>query len=401
MTTNPVKPEKTILAKRPWHRLHLSTWLIILLVTGFFVIIEVPGETQGTMVAAGDGPSGSAIIEGESFLHGWPSIYLDRYEGISLTRTSSDQEKVPWLIPRAWKFYSNSKSRDFTLLSLFWDLLVVSTIIIAAAFSFEWRRRLRTRLVQFTLRELLLLTMLMAGLLSWWRIHHNQRIREQEIVNHFQNGMHWTDEYKGPRILAKVFGTKIFSDFGSFTDYCCFSTADNQKAEECFSCLKEFVDLEKITIENRVYEGEEQFASDETLLKFSTLNKLRFLCLPSAKITDSGIETISHFAKLTDLNLCETTITSRGIRCLESTPLLETLYLARTKIDDAAAETLGHLKYLMELDLSETKLTDRSVPHLGRLSNLGTLDISGTEITEKGYQELKAKLPDCSITYKN
>ena len=395
--------------RRKWYLLHLSTWVVILLTIGFVAILELPGETQGTMVAAGDGPSGGGIVYGESFLHGWPWIYLDRYEGVSLAHTFSDTQKAPWLIPRAWKIYSNSESSEFTLIYLILDLFVGSIIILTVAVLFEWRRRLRTRLFQYTLRELLLLMLLTACVLSWWQMHHLRRIREQKFVNRYHNDTYpsiwhsnpsiWYSEYKGPRILAKLFGTALLSDFWYVTEYDRVLIQDKEEFKESLFCLKDFPDLEKIRYNSD--EDKEYLVENELLQHISTLKNIEELVIPNSKITNSGMEIISHFSKLKILNLCGNTITSRGVRCLKLTPSLEELNLWNTNIDDAAAETLESLKNLYDLNVAETNLTDNAVPHLGRLSQLQMLDISGTKISEKGYKELKSKLPNCTIFYEN
>jgi Leucine-rich repeat (LRR) protein len=244
-----------------------------------------------------------------------------------------------------------------------------------------------------------------AGVLSWWRTHHNQRVRELEIVNRFSEdvpskGIFCSEEYKGPQILAKVFGTGLLSDFNSYTENLSYSSGDEKEAEECALFLKEFYNLEKITFEHFTYDNGNAFPSDKTLSQISTLKNLRSLEIASARITDSGMKSISHCTKLTNLNLYETPVSSRGVRYLDSTPFLEWLILRKTKIDDTAAETLGRLDNLFYLDVSGTKLTDKSVPYLGRLSHLEHLIISDTDISEKGYRELESMLPNCDIAYK-
>jgi hypothetical protein len=399
MTTMPASPACETPSKRPWHRLHLSTWVVIFLLAGLFAIVEVPGEAQYDMIAEGFSISGGGgMVFGETFSHGWPWEYLTRYEGACLVGTV----EVPWLAPRAWKIFRSSQSREFSLLDAALDLAVCLAIIAAIAVIFELRRRKRTRLFQFTLRELLFLMLITAGVLSWWRTHHNQRIHEQAIVDRFEKdgvwGIFWSDEYRGPRILAKLFGENLLSDLWSYTECQCDCFEDQPIYAECFSGLKNFPHLEKISFESSTEGG--ACVTDELLLQIASLKNIRCLELYSAKITDAGMETIARFTRLDNLNLAQTAITSRGVQCLQSTPKLEELSLAATKIDDDAAETLGSLENLINLDVSHTKLTDKAVPHLGRLSQLYYLDISDTQISEKGYLELKALLPDCEISYK-
>jgi hypothetical protein len=373
--------------------------VLILLTAGVLIIVEVPGGLEGVSIAEGYSPSGGGVVYGEYFLHGWPWIYLNRYEGSSDADTCSDEMKAPWLMRRAWNLCSNSQSRVFSFFDLILDILIGFIILLVIAFCFEWRRRLRNRLFQFTLREILSLMLITAAVLSWWRIHHNHRVHELEIANHFDKDMYWSEKYRGPEILARIFGTGLLTDFEKVTDCNGHDYFDKRRAEEWFCCLKEFDNLERITIGYDFYKEKDNCVSDKTISHLSTLSNLQSLDIAYAQITDSGMETIAHFAKLKSLNLHDTAITSHGVRYLESTPLLEKLILSNTKIDDAAAETLGRLEYLTELCLAGTKLTDKSIPHIQQLSNLESLNISDTKISDKSYQELKSRLPNCSISY--
>lgn len=360
--------------RRKWYRLHLSTWAVILLLLGFFIVVEIPGEIGYEMIAEGVSLSGGGgMVFGETFSHGWPWAYLDRYGGTSPGNASD----IPWLVPRAWKFWSQDKSNlfefTFSPFYLFLDMLVCLAIICIAASLFEWRRRYRTRLFQFTLRELLLLVLIVAGVFSWWRVHHNRRMRELELVKSYRLGMSWVEEYRGPKILAKLLGTERLDDFKLQTEYDCDSVFYQTEVVQCILRLKECAGLEKITIGDGIYE-QQGFVTDEMLAELTPLTNLHSLDIPCSKITDTGMETISRFPRLTVLRIPRTAITTRGVRLLESLPL-ESLDLSNTRIDDAAVESLLRMK------------------------NLAVLDISGTEITEDGYRELEAKLPNCIITY--
>ena len=365
MSTKSGTSEKAVLPKRPWYRLHVSTWMVIVIVAGFLAIIVIPGEFNGLTGRV----SSSGFEEGENFLHGWPWVYLDRFEIVNTASYNPDinEANPPWRIPRAWKCYSSAESSKFTLSCLIFDLLVGATGILTIAFLFEWRRRYRNRLFQFTLRELLMLMLVTALVFSWWRVHHNQRIREQEIVKSCPDGLTWVDGYRGPQLLEKFFGTGMLDDFYVFTGFE-YTIADQSKNDEIYSLLGDVHEMESIIGHWSI--------TDRNLSQLSALKKLQQLQAGGSAITDSGMETIAHFPKLTGLYLWNTQITSRGIRYLESTPLLERLDLTNAPIDDDAIETLGSLK------------------------RLTCLDISGTKITEKGCEKLKAKLPDCEIIYK-
>jgi hypothetical protein len=370
----------------------------------FFAILEIPGEINYRMLASWSGASGGGILFAEEFSHGWPWYYLERDGGNTTVNTS----KVPWLVPRAWKFWENASSSPTTVSSpnpsaffplfFFLDALVCLAILGVAIFLFEWRRRRHSHLFQFTLRELLLLVLVAAVVLSWWKVHHNQRVRELEIVEANEYFMDWSEEYRGPKILEKLLGTSWLDDFVVQTAYSCDFDAEKERVDRCIPYLPKCVGLEKISIQD-CYDEQQGFVTDEVVAKLALLTRLQTLEIPCSKITDAAMEPISRFPKLTVLDISHTPVTNHGVRLLESLPL-EKLNLCSTKIDDAAVESLVRMKDLLELDVSGTKLTDQAIPAFEKMTQLESLDITDTEISEQGYEELKAKLPDCGFSYK-
>jgi hypothetical protein len=403
MANKAVPSDEEKLVKRPWYRLHLSTWFLVLVATGLAAIMIVPGETDIEQVGhVYGGPSGNYGIFEESFRHGWPWEYYYRREAKIFSDSFENRTKAPWLVPRAWMLFdSDSNLNSFSYIFLMLDIVVGATIVLIATLLFEWRRRLRTRWFQFTLRELLSLLLIVAILLSWWRVHHNQRMREMEIASRFSDRTSWTDEYRGPIFLSRIFGTRILTDFNSYTRFAGLSFRSQQEANDLVSCLKEFGSLEEIDLPSSLDAKEEGNVFDEMLAEISTLKKLRSLTLVCAKITDAGMKTIANIPKLEELDVGGTEITSRGVQCLKSSLHLVWLDISGTKIDDGAGETLECLKNLVFLDLADTKITDQSVESLGRLTRLTSLDISNTRITEDGYQKLRSLLSECDIRYQN
>ena len=154
--------------KRPWHHLHWSTVIVILLMAGFMTIIEIHGEECKQKPMTVELP----------FQHGSPWIYLKRD-----VTPLGDYERH---YLDAWDFHGKPGSHKFSLLYLILDLLLVLTIIIMIAYLFEYHSRHRTRWFQFTLIELMLLILITAFVLSWWVTHQNQRIRELENVGNIQ-----------------------------------------------------------------------------------------------------------------------------------------------------------------------------------------------------------------------
>ena len=95
-----------------------------------------------------------------AIVHGWPIPFLwrdfDEWSG-----------RVPRPAPLlAWNFADSV--RGFRLLPLVVDSILALTAVALFAAAVEWRRRRRSRAVQFTLRELLAFTMAAAICCGWW-----------------------------------------------------------------------------------------------------------------------------------------------------------------------------------------------------------------------------------------
>ncbi len=139
----------------------------------------------------------------------------------------------------------------------------------------------------------------------------------------------------------------------------------------------------------------------DTFLKLINLKELTLI--GCEKITDKGIEQI---AKLPHLELLDLTsqnwgdgmmhgprITDAGLEPLTHMKTLKHLYLCGSNISDVGLKTIGTMTELETLDLSETKITDEGLQNLESLVNLKTLLIDMTEISDKAVQAFGAKLP--------
>jgi hypothetical protein len=71
----------------------------------------------------------------------------------------------------------------------------------------------------------------------------------------------------------------------------------------------------------------------------------------------------------------------------------------RSAVTDAGLENIGKLHRLQYLDLRDTVITDQGLKHLERLRSLKQLHLEGTNTTEAGVNALRAKLPQCTVTW--
>jgi hypothetical protein len=371
--------------RRPWHRLHLSTWMVLILITSILVLLIVPAEfAENTHI----------------FQHGWPWPYLARhfeYTEPSISQLDEyEYSNIPWLNIFCWNIFTGN---DFILfpLMLAIDIIVAISILGIVAIYVEWRRRQRWRVWQFTLRELLLLTIILAVILSWWRTNHLRFQRENNFMDLAYGGAGKRPftrlcEYRGPVFLKKIIGEDNLRDFFKVTVYIIDKTNNSQSINTNLSFASELPFLETIYVVDKL-----------THVDFDEMSKLRYLKsldLQKVKLTDADIISISRIASLKYLELSNTSITKKDISTLQSLHNLEGLYLSNCQIGDESGRALAYLDNLQFLNLRGTSISDASVSYLGNLKNLKELDIQDTKISSRGFLRLRRfLLPKCKINY--
>lgn len=139
---------------------------------------------------------------------------------------------------------------------------------------------------------------------------------------------------------------------------------------------------------------------DAGVAHFAGLKKLRVFNMPDSRLTDNGLAVIGGMTQLENLVIpSHQNITDAGVAKLSNLKGLMLLNLTRTNITDASMPVIAQNQSLEKLFLSFTGLTDASVPYLKQLKGLQRLDIQGKGITQKGFEELKAALPNTTIIY--
>jgi hypothetical protein len=394
--------------KRPWHRLHCSTWLMILIALAVLVILEAPGEIKGISedITAND------LEKAEVFNHGWPWCYLTRtravVSGVASGSVGSqacgddfnyyegkeDVGNAPWLVLRAWSF---AGSKNFSPLNLFLDLMIAVSFVCAVAFFFEWRIRHNLRLWQFTLRELCGLCVVVAVIMSWWAVHHRLAVFENDILENEHRWGVFSTEYSGPMILAKLFGESNLSDFEHIRSfkYSVHGLLLENLNTELRSLLPELSRLPYLTSVKMDCYGDFQ---EEDFTRFAKLGHITDLSLNVEKNTDSWLGVIQHMKGLKSLNIENYDEPARGYQGLSELTSLSKLGLKNLVLDDGKLAFLSSFKQLRSLQLECFFITDESVETLGGLKGLEELDIVGTRITSAGQEKLKTLLPNCKIT---
>jgi hypothetical protein len=151
MNAEPLPSGENRTKKWPWHHLHWSTVIVVLLMAGFLATIEIGGTIKKRMPDK---------TEDETFQHGSPWIYLER----EVTR-SRDYDS-------AWCFGANAGTRKLSGRLLLFDILLAVTVVLLAATMLEHC----LRKAGFTPIALLLLMLLLGGAIWWCVVRYNQHL---------------------------------------------------------------------------------------------------------------------------------------------------------------------------------------------------------------------------------
>jgi len=140
--------------------------------------------------------------------------------------------------------------------------------------------------------------------------------------------------------------------------------------------------------------------SDECLVGLGRLTSLQRVTLEGTPVTDSGLARLQGLTELRELNLESTLVTDAGLIHLKEMYKLEDLQLSYTAVSDAGLVNVSGLTNMRILSLNETQVTDAGLIHLQTLTGLKMLSLIKTRVTQAGTDELRAFLPNATITRK-
>jgi hypothetical protein len=219
-------------------------------------------------------------------------------------------EGLPWLSER-FEWFAFNRHKGWTLLIAMAAIAVAMVLMFLwflAALVFRWR-------FQFSIRSLLVLTVVVAIACSWLAVERGQARKQREAVEGIErlNGRVYYDFHLDPS------GNTVVSSVPPW--------ASDLLGDALFEEVTQ-VDLSNVAV------------GDADLQRLTALPRLRWLFLRATEVSDAGLE---HPKGLTRLQY---------------------LGLAGTKIGDAGLEHLRGLTRLDELDLTGTKVTNAGVKKL-------------------------------------
>lgn len=163
--------------------------------------------------------------------------------------------------------------------------------------------------------------------------------------------------------------------------------------------------------------------TDDALLELRQPERLTFLCLRGANVSDRGMKVLHKAPRVVMLELNHTFVTGAALRVIGGLRELEALHLrylrvcdddlvhlngspikvldlTGTFVTDAGLQHLMAVPELQHLFLDDTAITDRGLATVQKMPSLASLRVRGTGVTEEGVRALKAARSDLTIGWR-
>ena len=214
----------------------------------------------------------------------------------------------------------------------------------------------RRRWFQYSLRTLLVLTLVVCIGMGWIGVKMQQARKEREAVAAIEQlgGQAWWEyprvesESRGQAWLRKLLGDEIL------------------------------VHPDRVLIRN-----------DAGMEHLKGLTQLRKLWLQGTQVTDAGLKHVEVLTQLQFLRLADAEVTDAGLEYLKGLTQLQSLSVEGTSVTDAGLAHLEGLTQLQWLYLDDSHVTDVGLEHLQGLPQLRMLSLRGTQVTDAGLEYLQ------------
>jgi hypothetical protein len=357
-------PAETVENRRPWYRLHVSTLLVLLLAAGLLVLTVVPGDFEDMVFF----DSGAFFADQGRVEHGWPGVYLRRVTVYPSSGPPRPELGIPWLAEEAWEL--SGEQCEFWPATLALDVAAALAILAALGTAVEWRRRRHHRAWQFSLGEILLLTLFIAGALGWWQYNRLCLQRERELGSiaypEFAIVAEGQFDYRGPIWLRRLAGAGNLTAFHRVTGL-------------YLGCAA----LEDDNLRHHVQ-------------RIRALTCLESLWIDSLHVTNDGLAHVAQLPQLRELSLSTPLVTNAGLTHLQALPRLEGLYLQGTAVTDDGMKHLSGLTNLRWLSLKGTAVSESGLTHISKLKSLEFV-VLPVGVSDESIRRLEAQLPECEI----
>ena len=273
-----------------WY-LHRSTWILTLVFALFFLLVTmcgIPNKDNNTGIVNAllqlREKSGSNQHQ-RFYLHGWPWTFLVR---IGIDPGYPQDDYPPWLLAKRW---FGGPWAVYSFGALLFDTIVLLAAIGLFALFLERRRRPGIRLWQFTLRELLAATVLLAVAMSVYVVKQRQRSLEFAYLG--KNGapqLAWN--CRAPVILQRTLGSGVLRCFDVVEDVSTRSDDDDSKIFA--SCLKNSPNIVQIEF----YQHQKDIVNDDVIESLRTCSNLETIYLENVGKAPDVFQVLADLPRL-------------------------------------------------------------------------------------------------------
>lgn len=227
--------------------------------------------------------------------------------------------------------------------------------------------------LQFRLRTVLLVQLLIAGLLACLAEEIRARRRQAAIANDLHQELQRLHAVAGDISFAPPGPTRL---------------SKSSVARSLFGKSYFGRPTSALVFLDGGYEGADQDVT-ATISRIGALPSLEFLRLDLPDIREINLHPLRTLKRLKYLSLAQTRIPPRGLGFIRSLPALEYLDLHDTGLTDAEAHVIGKCILLERLSVSDTEIGDPTLEEIGKLKHLRSLFVSGTKISGDGLKHLR------------
>lgn len=374
---SPTKP------RRPWHRPHASTWVVMALGLAAMTFWNVAGYYSDAELGVG---------REQTWTHGWPLVYLkrDTYREPGLYFWP----EADWASSIRWRH--GSELVEFSAAALAMDALVGLVVVAGMGVAFQWWRRQRACVYQLHLREMMIAVLAASIVLGLGRYALFETQKWERTLREYASGSIRADIAHGtPECLRRFlpgaeyrFGDRVIHVYAlsglrgdELFEVVRFGSLKRLMLKEASGRLDALVGNHRIEALS-LNDSSLQAHDWDALAKLPRLNQLS---LSLKELSDDQLGNVARIQSLHELQLHDGDIHGHGLAALTALPNLRTLSM-RMRDAPPGSTTLipiGKLKHLRCLTLYDQDwriMTAKEVSALAELKDLERLEINGYEL---------------------
>ncbi len=330
--------------KRPWHRLHVSSWCLLVLLIAIAAVVNLPFKyCYGVTPAA------------------IPKILLafQPTENIEITyggfpfryRTLEHRE------------YQEISKDTWSVLAMVSDMVIAALVISFVVGVFERRRRSRRRRWQLSIADLSILTFSVCFVFGCWNLMATRYLQRQSAI--------WQISISNGSVATRITLPEVLS----------FPENPSQWQEHFHGWI-----IDQLWFFDRPVSAEIDDLSQEVLIALRDLPELTELTIKAPHLAIARLKVLESLPNLQRLQIDsgDIALTDECIRHVLQLKQLTHLRLRRTRLSPEVYRQLAALPHLAILDIEGSNLTDDGLKHIASNQQLCELNIALTDVTADG-----------------